>query len=434
MDILDFLLGQLASCLTICCIFTIPIYPRIKMRWVIVLFSLCVITYNLFVPLLGQFSTYIILLQAAVVVILAQKSRLRNLLVTFFAYILSVVLNYLLLALVYSVWGISSSQTGTLFYYSYLLLLVAMLLGYRVLLYSVIKIQNYILPKKVTVCLSFNFFLLVFIIVFLFSWGERIGYTYPVTIFSCLIFALYAIASSILCWYLFTSAQKEARLQHQLKEYETLQEYTGNLEEAYRQMRGFRHDYANVLASITCFLQDGEYQQLEDYLNAHLLPQKASMEAAALPVGRLYNMQLLELKSLIYTKLIRASSENIPVHLDIPRPVTASGMDPVILVRILGIFLDNALDAAGEQENPSVFLGILQQDDTLTINVKNPCSLSADQLGLLSRPGFTTKEGHTGIGLSTVKELTAPMDNVFWNTRMEEGMLVQELQITGLSV
>ena len=84
--------------------------------------------------------------------------------------------------------------------------------------------------------------------------------------------------------------------------------------------------------------------------------------------------------------------------------------------------------------NRSVFLGILQQDDTLTINVKNPCSLSAGQLGLLSRPGFTTKEGHTGIGLSTVKELTAPMDNVFWNTRLEEGMLVQELQITGLSV
>lgn len=428
--------NYMISAIMLTSIYSIPVYPKIKYRYLFVLAAVSLLNNIFFYPLIQNFDTYILIAAYSCIIFFTQKPRILNLCIVSMAYVFSVALNYLYTMISGIIFRKAPADymSHPLFNICFIVLNICLLFVYRYFLYQKLRVQKLIINRKIAVTLVLNALVYIFIFIWNFSYGETLGYPSYVISFNGVSFLLSSILSFGLFYITCKSLMKEARLQHQLKEYETLQEYTGNLEEAYRQMRGFRHDYANVLASITCFLQDGEYQQLEDYLNAHLLPQKTSMEAAALPVGQLSNMQLLELKSLIYTKLIRASSENIPVHLDIPRPVTASGMDPVILVRILGIFLDNALDAAGEQENPSVFLGILQQDDTLTINVKNPCSLSADQLGLLSRPGFTTKEGHTGIGLSTVKELTAPMDNVFWNTRLEEGMLVQELQITGLSV
>ena len=70
-------------------------------------------------------------------------------------------------------------------------------------------------------------------------------------------------------------------------------------------------------------------------------------------------------------------------------------------------------------------------DEDLIFHIENsspalPCSLDA-----LSKPGFTTKENHSGLGLSTVAELLADCPYITVRTAFCDGRFQQTLTIHG---
>ena len=74
---------------------------------------------------------------------------------------------------------------------------------------------------------------------------------------------------------------------------------------------------------------------------------------------------------------------------------------------------------------------IAADDEDLIFHIENsspalPCSLDA-----LSKPGFTTKENHSGLGLSTVAELLADCPYITVHTAFCDGRFQQTLTIHG---
>ncbi len=138
---------------------------------------------------------------------------------------------------------------------------------------------------------------------------------------------------------------------------------------------------------------------------------------------------MLEIKSLLCAKMIYAHESGIEVTIDIPDKVDSFLMDTVDLARILGIFLDNAIEAALETNQPQIGLNIIQNQDGVSVIISNCFQDNGVRLDRLRQKGFSTKSGHQGIGLSNVQKIINSYDNVLLETIIRRGCFMQHMEL-----
>ena len=127
-------------------------------------------------------------------------------------------------------------------------------------------------------------------------------------------------------------------------------------------------------------------------------------------------------------------NQDIQVTIDIPDEIEPDSiaMDPVDLTRMLGIYLDNAMEACLETARPvlNFHLGRLNGDTVFIIsNTFVDRGLSVAQM---QKKGVTTKGNGHGIGLSNVSEILSRYDHIYHETSVRDGLFVQQVQISGL--
>ena len=137
-----------------------------------------------------------------------------------------------------------------------------------------------------------------------------------------------------------------------------LQDYTHNLEVMYNGLRSFKHDYVNILLSLSGYIENRDMDELRKFFETKIFPTKNLIDQGDFKLNQLGNIGVLEIKSLLSAKMIYAHESGIDVTIDIPDKVNSLLMDTVDLARILGIFLDNAIEAALETEQPQIFCRI----------------------------------------------------------------------------
>lgn len=219
------------------------------------------------------------------------------------------------------------------------------------------------------------------------------------------------------------------RAQQKLEQYESLKEYTANLEHVYNNLRAFKHDYINIMASISSFLEEKEYDSLEDYFNTYILPLKSTLNQNTEALNALMNVHVLELKSLLSVKFMSAMEKGIQITIDIPDPVTAINLNPIDLTRILGIYLDNAIEAATETEHPVIEFHMAPVHNCIAIIIANSFIDKGLTISEMAKLNVTSKgEGH-GIGLHNVNQILNQHDTIFHETYIENGFFFQHMQI-----
>ena len=124
------------------------------------------------------------------------------------------------------------------------------------------------------------------------------------------------------------------------KAMQDLQDYTRNLEAMYNGLRSFKHDYVNILLSLSGYIEDGDMDRLKDFFESKIFPTKNLITGGDYKLNQLSNIGVLEIKSLLSAKMIYAHESGIDITIDIPDKVESFLIDTVDLARILGIFLD----------------------------------------------------------------------------------------------
>ena len=210
---------------------------------------------------------------------------------------------------------------------------------------------------------------------------------------------------------------------------EHLKEYTENLEMVYDNLRSFRHDYINVMASLAAYIEEGRYEELGDFFYGHILPMQKGLTQKNDALNSLLHVEVLELKSILYTKLLLAVNREVEVEVDIPDVIDCVHMDPVDLVRVLGIYLDNAIEACLETERPFLGFHLGRVEGDVVFLLSNSFVDRGLSLGQMCKKDVSTKGEGRGIGLYTVGEILNRYDNVYHETRMEEGVFIQQVRI-----
>ncbi len=214
------------------------------------------------------------------------------------------------------------------------------------------------------------------------------------------------------------------------KSMQDLQDYTRNLEAMYNSLRSFKHDYVNILLSLSGYIEDGDMDRLKDFFESKIFPTKNLITGGDYKLNQLSNIGVLEIKSLLSAKMIYAHESGIDITIDIPDKVESFLIDTVDLARILGIFLDNAMEATLETEQPQIGLNILQNKTSVSIIISNRFPDNGVMLHKLKQKGFSTKNGHQGIGLWNAQKIISSYDNVLLETTMKCDYFTQHIELT----
>ncbi|MRH72799.1 GHKL domain-containing protein [Lactobacillus reuteri] len=206
----------------------------------------------------------------------------------------------------------------------------------------------------------------------------------------------------------FTNYYRQKALATTLKfEVDNLQYYTSHIEEMYDELRRFRHDYKNVLYSLTGSLENNDITEAKNILNRVLVPSEDSITQKTSVLSQLENVQNLDLKSLIYNKAMTALKDNLKLTIEIDEPIKFSNViEPLDLIRILSNLLDNAIKAAKQSKDRQISISLFIKDNNQWIIVGNSTKTKSLNLQQLSNNHNNLESAH-GLGLKNLRMILA---------------------------
>ncbi|WP_175537443.1 GHKL domain-containing protein [Clostridium sp. DSM 8431] len=214
------------------------------------------------------------------------------------------------------------------------------------------------------------------------------------------------------------------------KENKQLKEYSDMLETMSTDLRKFKHDYINILYTLGDYINDGNIEDLRSYYNNDLLPESKEILKNDKHITLLKNIKITPLKALISSKLLTAQSKGIKINAEVLEEITYLSIKTIDICRIIGIFLDNAIEAALLCENKFINFAMIKTDGNIIIVILNSCLKNIPPVYELYKKNFSTKGSGRGIGLTSVKELIdSTYTNVLLNTSASNGVFKQELVI-----
>lgn len=258
-------------------------------------------------------------------------------------------------------------------------------------------------------------------------YGEMVHYPIQVLTVNGILVSVLVLSSAVLFYILYQILLQNQQLALQQQEQEITREYMTQMEDLYQDMCSFRHDYKNILSTMEYYMEHKELDKLEEYFRQEILPTASSLPGQDFILGRLTQVQVAPIKSLLCSKLCSCQNKQIPFTLSIPKPVTHFPMDVLSLSQILGILLDNAMEAALQTEKPYLEIILLPQEKHIYIEIKNTTLPLTVPISELSRRGFSTKKGHTGLGLHTVQKLLAPLEHVQFSLEVQDTIFSAKL-------
>jgi Signal transduction histidine kinase regulating citrate/malate metabolism len=192
------------------------------------------------------------------------------------------------------------------------------------------------------------------------------------------------------------------------------------VENIYRQMRGWRHDYHNHIQTVKAHLRLEQYGEIATYLD--------KLDTDLTSVDTVIKTGNVMVDAILNSKISLAASKNIAVDAKaiVPKTLSVSEIDLCI---IIGNLLDNASEACMKFEDPSerfirVYIDVLK--DQLYISVSNSVGGEVRRSGN-SYISTKDKDGH-GFGLMRVDKIAEKYGG-FINRQSEVGVFATEIML-----
>lgn len=192
------------------------------------------------------------------------------------------------------------------------------------------------------------------------------------------------------------------------------------VENMYRTMRGWRHDYHNHIQTMKAYLQMNKIEELEQYLN--------NLDKDLTTVDTVIKTGNVMVDAILNSKISLAKSKDINVNAKaiVPKELKILEID---LCVIIGNLLDNAIEACMKLDNPSdrfirVYVDIFKEQ--LYISVQNS---NGGKIKKIGKTYYTTKESNShGFGLIRVDNIVNKY-NGYINRQNEEGVFATEVML-----
>lgn len=189
------------------------------------------------------------------------------------------------------------------------------------------------------------------------------------------------------------------------KSLDLMQAYTHEIEIHYLEFRKFKHDYKNLLLGLQKQIEktDENYHYLEEMLYY-------SDEVLNQSVMRFYDLTNIAspvLKTFIIAKLSFCEQKQIKIKFECMDKLDIFLLEEVKLIRILGIMMDNAIEAAINSSKKEIHFYILNRSQEVEFLIENSFSGNLPKLSDIQKCGFSTKGKNRGLGLFIIQDILA---------------------------
>ena len=423
------------------CVFSylLPIYCflpfKLKLKQIIVLSTILLINILLIGFVLGNMGVILLIIITCVYIASLNPNRIINICVFIATYLFCVLWDNLFSLVwdifIYPVADLQSHLTYYIVYIiSYILLLACICPILGRLLYLVIHRIHTGLSKQLLLLITTNLLTCLFIFLFNIAIGDYIGYSRSVITFNCILFACYFIISTILIVNIIKSHMEKVNLDIRQDSYNRLQEYTNQIENMYSSLRSFKHDYSNIMLSMSGYIEANDMDGLKEYFDKEILPLSKKITKNTAHINQLMNIKTTELKSIISSKLLYAIELNINVNIEVTDEIVSLPIDTLDLCRVIGIFLDNAIEATLETDQPSIRFALINLETEYIFVISNTFLEKGIPYAALAKPNVSTKGANRGIGLYNAHEIISRYNHAFLDTEIQDKIFVQRLQLS----
>ena len=189
----------------------------------------------------------------------------------------------------------------------------------------------------------------------------------------------------------------------------------------------FKHDFANILNCIGGYLTLNDQKGLRKYFSELIEDYNSINNFSSINATILNNPSIY---GLIVSKLYAAEIKGIKIDTNITTDVNDIQMKIYDLCKILGIFLDNAIEAAHQSAEKTISLSIKKDEnyEKYFIAIENsfPGNVNINEI---FKKGISSKGDGRGLGLWEVKSLTEKYKSVTLRTTVKGQTFRQELAI-----
>ena len=228
--------------------------------------------------------------------------------------------------------------------------------------------------------------------------------------------------------YLKEKLQKKLN-QEQTLRYRDMERYSLHIEELYKEVRSFRHDYTNLLTSLRLGIEEEDMEQIKEVYDSVLKDSSQKLQDNKYDLGRLVNIRDKALKSLLAGKFLKAREKDIVFNVEVPEEIQVEGMSLLDFLTIVSILCDNAIEASAEATQPHVSIAFLKNGTQETFIIENSIKEEVIDLSEIFSFGASSKGEERGIGLYTVMKIVESHPNTSLNTACKNQVFRQVLTV-----
>jgi len=231
--------------------------------------------------------------------------------------------------------------------------------------------------------------------------------------------------------YFFTSIYSLTRvikLNIATRNLENAESYNNSLTILYDNVRGFKHDFDNMVNIIGGYIQVNDINGLKNYYNS------LQKDCSKVKNVQMLNPNIINnpgIYNLIVSKYKKASDLNVSINFEFFFDFNKLHMPIYEFSRVLGILLDNAIESAEECEDKEVNLIFREsrKHQVQIIIIENTYLNRNIDTSKIYEKGISGKKNHTGIGLWEVNKIITNYNNIVLKTSKDDKYFKQELQI-----
>lgn len=209
---------------------------------------------------------------------------------------------------------------------------------------------------------------------------------------------------------------------------ESAEEYNNTLRILHDNVRGFKHDFDNIVTTIGGYIKTNDMEGLKKYYS--------QLEDDCQRVNNLYilNPEVVNndgIYNLLTKKYHEAESKDIKVNITFLLDLSTLNMKIYEFARILGILLDNAIEASSECEEKIINIVFRNDPNNFRqlILIENTFKDKNVDTDKIFEKGISGKENHTGLGLWEVRKLIKKNSNINLYTSKSDKYFSQQLEI-----
>ena len=233
------------------------------------------------------------------------------------------------------------------------------------------------------------------------------------------------ISFLLLSIYSFTRMIKLANTRKDLK---SAEDYNKSLEILYDKVKGFKHDFDNIISTLDGFIENNDMNGLKNYFIEVKKDCKITSNLAILNPRIINNPGIY---SLLNNKYFKASNSNVTFDLEFFLDLNTLNINIYEFSRILGILIDNAIEEAQKCKEKMVKVIFRRENKNrrATIIIENTYSNKNVDTEKIFEKGISGKENHSGIGLWEVRHYVEKSKNLDLFTTKNNKFFIQELSI-----